>query len=233
MFFSAFEELCNRALSFDEGSKNALSNLQGKELNVQTFLEVAGFDFELHWNINFCDNGLIFTVSNDDATLDSDASIRISSFTLFNHLLANKALLESDEILVIGDLTLVNDFQNILSDLDFDWEEPLSYVTGDIVAHELKRLASQIKFPGQKPSAIMESFIEKRVTQYNSSGNVVTDRRRAENKRTGGRRIGDLSVEEKISADMLNTFSEQVGDLKQEQEYLESRINQFFDNLDS
>ena len=43
-----------------------------------------------------------------------------------------------------GDTSIGQQFQDLLAGTDWDWEEQLSHVTGDVIAHQAGRLAAQV-----------------------------------------------------------------------------------------
>jgi ubiquinone biosynthesis protein UbiJ len=43
-----------------------------------------------------------------------------------------------------GDTAIGQQFQDLLAGTDWDWEEQLSHVTGDVIAHQAGRLATQV-----------------------------------------------------------------------------------------
>jgi len=67
-----------------------------------------------------------------------------------------------ENIKVVGDLDLAQDIKDILCEVDIDWEEYLSRVAGDTVAHNIHRQMSDIMSWGKGAA---ESFT-KNVTEY-------------------------------------------------------------------
>jgi len=59
------------------------------------------------------------------------------------------------EITVEGDSNAGRQFQTLLARLDIDWEEQLSKVTGDALAHELGTFWRRFRQWGQRTSAIL------------------------------------------------------------------------------
>ncbi len=207
MLLSGFEELCNRALSFDEASRQAFADLEGRTLNVQTFLKLGPADFEFCFDIQFNESGLIFSAPMDESIMDADASIRVSSFRLFAQLLRQRGLLEDERILIFGDRSLVSEVESILFNLDLDWEEPLSRVTGDVVAREVSRVAqdarSLIKNSGGLISSLVDSALK---------GELPKERSFRSKRRS--------SVDEE-----MENFEEDLTELGAMQESLEERVD--------
>ena len=70
---------------------------------------------------------------------DVDATIRGSSFTLTRMGLSDRPndLVLSGEVILEGDVQLAKKVSDIIATFRIDWEEHLSTVTGDIVAHQV------------------------------------------------------------------------------------------------
>lgn len=224
MLLSGLEEVCNRALSLDEASKQAFADLEGKELNVQTFIDIGVSNFEFTFNISFCDNGLMISAPIDDSIMESDASVRVSSLKLFSKLITQQGLLEDDNIMIFGDRALVSRVQAILFNLDLDWEEPLSRITGDVLAHEIGRIAEDAKSLIKNSGEIFGSIIERRTGRNKSTGR----RSSSDTTRSGGRRTADPRERGAISKSELKDFSAEVSELNEKQIDIETRAEKLF-----
>lgn len=58
---------------------------------------------------------------------------------------AREDTLFQGEVEIQGDSEIGHQFQEILSHLEWDWEEQLSRVTGDVVAHQIGNLSRQVQ----------------------------------------------------------------------------------------
>lgn len=139
---SALEELSNRALQYDEASRLAIQALAGQSLRIESHLPLS--DNYFYFVILFCDKGLIFSAEEE---AEADAVVRANNFITVARFFSGKFAYadngdQTQRLLVEGDLALVNQLQDILSELDIDWEEPLSAISGDVVAHEVGRFAN-------------------------------------------------------------------------------------------
>lgn len=163
MLLSACEELCNRALRYDESSRQAFAELEGKVLSVETYLDFPFGRPKFNFQIHFCENGLIFSALNDDDTYEnSNVKIKASSFNLLSRLMSQKDLLDG-EIDIQGERLLVSQLQSILFALDIDWEEPLSKLTGDVFAHEINRFAQDAKRFLRSSNGFFEKLLNKSI----------------------------------------------------------------------
>ena len=136
LILSACEEACNRSLNYDESSRQRLAQLHNKTVAIDTFLATPLGELSFQFYIHFYDSGLIFSVLNENKV---DATIQASSFQLVIQMIKQQALQENPNILLSGDEALISELEDILTHMDIDWEEPLSHITGDIIAHEISK----------------------------------------------------------------------------------------------
>jgi len=94
----------------------------------------------------------------------TDCTIRVNFSALKqlqdNHQLTN--LIKSGQLEVEGDIQLVQQFANLLTDMQIDWEEHLSQKVGDVVAHKFCYHAKQLL----KGTISKSKVIEKQVALY-------------------------------------------------------------------
>jgi ubiquinone biosynthesis protein UbiJ len=135
-FTAALETAINLWLKNDDRSKHRLHSLQGKvvELHIQ---EIPGSLFF------FPGNSGIQILSRYEGQADAAISSSIAGLlrSLFQ---SSEDALFSGGIKIHGDIELGEQFQSLLSDVDFDWEEHLSRMTGDMVAHQVGKAAQQV-----------------------------------------------------------------------------------------
>ena len=96
---------------------------------------------------------LYFVISNQQIDLLScyegqpDCFIRLNFLALIelqdNHQLTN--LIKSGQLEVDGDIKIVQQFAELLTEMDIDWEEHLANKVGDILAHKIVYHAKQCK----------------------------------------------------------------------------------------
>ncbi len=101
---------------------------------------------DLPLDVNFiCTNERIFVVS--DVTRKSDVDIKLTAnvfFLLFKGEDLTE-LLRQDKIIIHGDVKTAQLLVDMLQQVDIDIEEILSQYTGDIIAHELGKIAKKAK----------------------------------------------------------------------------------------
>ncbi len=121
----------------DQGAAD-LGALNGKTLHFA--LE------DLALEVNFiCTNSRIFVTT--DTTGASDVDIKLKS-SVFLALLQGEELTEllrQDKIIIHGDVKTAQLLVDLLQQIDIDLEEILSKYTGDIIAHQVGKLAKTFK----------------------------------------------------------------------------------------
>ena len=125
------EKMLNAALRYDPATRIGLARLEGKILAVQITapainLFVMPMDDELRLMGNW----------------DGDVDTRITGSALALAQLSQTEIhnLKDSGVTVMGDLSLLADFQQLVKNLDIDWEEMLSQFTGDIIGHQSAQL---------------------------------------------------------------------------------------------
>jgi ubiquinone biosynthesis protein UbiJ len=121
---STVETCLNGLLSLDAAAGARLETMSGKVLQVQC--EMPNLRFHL-----LVSDGRILLMQGD--ALTADASIRGRASALLKLLVrGNTAGLREDGIVISGDSGFLNALQQILQNLDVDWEYQLSKFIGDI-----------------------------------------------------------------------------------------------------
>ena len=126
------ESWFNQVLALDEESLSKINELSSKTI----LLELKNSDLQFFLTAH--KQG--FKISNE-AQVKPDVTIR-SSASDFMLLFFNKFSNQSPPINmeVIGDIALGQQFQNIMLNIQIDWEEPLSRLIGDTATHKLASL---------------------------------------------------------------------------------------------
>ncbi len=133
-FLSAIETAINTWLKLDGESLEKLKPLEGKiirfhitglELNLYFLPSVSGIS--VLGNYPDTENGGVV-----DATIHGSPMALIRLSTAEN---SGETLLKSD-VEIDGDMRIAEKFSAVLREVDIDWEELLSKLVGDIVAHQ-------------------------------------------------------------------------------------------------
>ncbi len=76
----------------------------------------------------------------DADTLISGSIMAFARMAMADEKTKTKAVFKGD-ISITGDIALGQHFQSLFKQLDIDWEEHLSHITGDVIAHSLGNMA--------------------------------------------------------------------------------------------
>ena len=130
---ASIESALNRYLSLDPDALTRFSSLEGKIIAI----EIKGINKTLSL-FPSADGFMVLT----DYDGDADAIISGTPVALAKMGVTKepKDLLFSGEIEITGDTGLANRFNQLLSQLDIDWEEILAQNIGDIAAHKIGNL---------------------------------------------------------------------------------------------
>lgn len=126
----ALETAINRVLQLDPDTLHRLQNMQGRVIA----LELSGIDVSLFFIP--CPQGVnVFSRFEGEAdTVLRGTPLAMARLGLVEH--AGDVLFAGD-VDIRGDVELGQQFRDILQRMDIDWEEHLSHLTGDMVAHKL------------------------------------------------------------------------------------------------
>ncbi len=203
-FLSAVEAAINAWLKLDNESLPRFAELEGKIIR----LHITGLDLNLYFFP--CASG-IQVLGNYPSEEDGgvvDATIHGSPMALILLGTSNNAgetLLKSD-VEIDGDMRVAESFSDILKNVDIDWEELLSKLVGDIIAHQT----------GQVARGATSWFTETIEAMKLNTGEYINE-------------------ESKLSpADAeVHHHMEQVDNVRMDVDRLEARINLLFSNTDS
>lgn len=137
------EKMLNAALRYDPATRIGLAQLEGKILAVQITAPALN----------------VFVMPMDDelrlmGNWEGDVDTRITGSLLALAQLGQQEIhnLKDTGVTVMGDLSLLADYQRLLKNLDIDWEEMLSQFTGDIIGHQTAQML-RAKFSWAKDRA--------------------------------------------------------------------------------
>lgn len=129
---AAIETAMEQYLRLDPEGRELLGRLQGRVIA----LEVLGLGGRLHF---IPTRNSLRVLSQFDG--EPDSTLRGAPLSLLRlGLEDNKTeVLRSPGVELLGDTALAQDFAKILGEIHVDWEEQLSRLTGDVLAHGLVR----------------------------------------------------------------------------------------------
>ena len=140
---ATLEAAINKVLLLDPDTVQRLQELQGKVVMVQ----LSGLELSLY--MIPVRNGLsVFSRYEGQA----DTILRGSPLDMARLGMAEHAgdMLFSGDVRISGDVELGQQFRDILKKIDIDWEEHLSSLVGDIVAHQAGKLVLRTRAWGRQ-----------------------------------------------------------------------------------
>lgn len=149
-----FEAALNRYLALDPGSQQQLAALSGKAVAVELS------DFGWAWVLEVQADGLRVHSHYEGSVA---ARLRGSSSALLHMGAGDKsrAAFSSGTVEFNGDVELGQRIKALFDSLDIDWEEQLSRVTGDVLAHSIGHSVRRTRAWGrQTVGTLMQDFAE-------------------------------------------------------------------------
>ncbi len=140
---ASIEMAVNRVLQLDEDTLARLQDLQGKVIAI----EVRGLDVSLYLIPGPGKLSVYGRFEGEPDTVLRGTPLALMRMGLVKH--AGDVLFAGD-VEISGDVELGQQFSEILDALDIDWEEHLSHITGDLVAHKLGNVVRSALSWGQQ-----------------------------------------------------------------------------------
>lgn len=133
---AAMEAGMNQLFALDPETFNRLGRFSGKIIAFQ----ISDINQTVYF---FPDHQGIQLISHYDGEADTTISGSLLSFARMAMASENDktASVFRGDIKISGDITLGQHFQSLFKQLDIDWEEHLSSITGDVIAHSMGNLA--------------------------------------------------------------------------------------------
>jgi len=155
---AAAETALNKALTLDPVSAKRLAALEGRVITIRIDTPLT-------------DNGLALTLLPDShgvmlmGRYEGEPDLQLSgSLSAYAKLASDKRGGIPAGITIKGDANLATELQAIAAGLDLDWEEQLSRLTGDTIAHQTGRLvrggSSYLRKTAQTLGLNLEEFLK-------------------------------------------------------------------------
>lgn len=186
----ALEQLINRALKLDEETRAHLDDVNGKVVQLDITSPIPTLV-----TFSITDRHVYVSGHHDG---DVDTAIR-GSLSNLQLLMRNNDAIHRGDASIEGDISTANALKHIASTLDIDWEEQISPLVGDTVAHQIG-VASR-----------------KLVSWFD---------RTSQSMKTNTREYLEEEVEFVAPANMLAFFADSVDDLQSDVDRLEARLKQ-------
>jgi len=136
-FLKPLQIAINRYLDLDPEAPKQLAKMQGKVV----LLHFQPWDIQLF--VMLTRDG-VDLLDEMDGEADTTISGSPLSLAMMNVHESSTSSLFAGDVTIEGDLELGNQFQAFIKNVEVDWEEPLSQLTGDVVANQLGQLAQGV-----------------------------------------------------------------------------------------
>lgn len=152
---SGLEAVINHYLRLDPAIGSRMATLSGRCIGI----ELRGLDLTLY--VFPDEHGIQL---RDHTEGEPDTVLRGTPLGMVRLGIGGNTekTLFSGEVVIEGDVETGQAFKAILDELDIDWEEQLSKLTGDIVAHQLGNMARQ----GRRTFRLGLGTLEKDIGEY-------------------------------------------------------------------
>ncbi len=142
---TVMKEFVNHLLHLDPDTLRHLGDLDGKVICLRLTGQDGGDPFEFY--VLPSEGGLALLAGYDgmpDVTISGNIPV-------FARMVFGDAVpAASSEIQISGDIELGQRFQRIFKEMDIDWEEKVSHVTGDVAAHRLGNAVRDLRDWGKQ-----------------------------------------------------------------------------------
>ena len=131
------ERLINPLLKADPASKARLKKLENRLIGIASYQPQLGCFIHCH------DDG-ISLLSHWDGKADVTLYASASRLIQLGLSADPRQLLYAEDVTLEGDVTVLQDLQQLIRDLDIDWERALAVIAGEMPAHAAAQLMRQI-----------------------------------------------------------------------------------------
>jgi len=136
----ALQTAFTRYVELDPDSNSRLLKLRGKVVCFQ----VEGVDLPIWFIFNEVGMNETSVEVVEDFGDTADATIAGGPFSLLALATGRRSIFDGD-VKISGDTDTAQKFSRCLNEIDIDWEEHLSRLTGDAVAHQVGRFSRGLK----------------------------------------------------------------------------------------
>ncbi len=159
---ASIEMAVNRVLQLDEDTLARLQDLEGKVIAI----DVRGLDVSLYLIPGPGKLSIYGRFEGEPDTVLRGTPVALMRMGLVKH--AGDVLFAGD-VEISGDVEVGQQFSEILDALDIDWEEHLSHVTGDLVAHKLGNVVRSALSWGQQTADTLGQDIAEYLQEENET----------------------------------------------------------------
>lgn len=151
----AVEKVLHHFLKLDPETKTRLAALDKKVI----LLQLEPITMRIYWLFT---PDSIFLVNKYEGPIDVTLKGSALDFLRFSANMNDKQAIFTGSITTTGNIDTAQNFKELFANLEIDWEEQLSHVTGDVVAHQIGNVFRSIKNWAQQSS----SSLQRDITEY-------------------------------------------------------------------
>lgn len=151
----AIEKILNHYLKLDPETKTRLAVLDKKVI----LLQLEPIALKIYWLFT---PDSVFLVNAYEGPVDVTLKGSILDFLRFGVNMNDQHAAFTGNISTTGNLDTAQDFKELFANLEIDWEEQLSHVTGDVVAHQIGNVFRAIKNWAQQS----RNTLQRDITEY-------------------------------------------------------------------
>lgn len=136
------ETTINQLLTLDSSAAQRMTPLLNKafKLTLKEYQQPLFFFFSAQ---------RVEVFNKYEGELDVDLTVSLSALGQLQDNGAISQLIKSDQLIIVGDIKLLQQFAELLTNLDIDWAEHLAPYTGDVLAYHgvnlITKTASKLK----------------------------------------------------------------------------------------
>lgn len=160
----SLETIINKLLVLEPHNKKYLSQLNNKEICIF----ITNLNLSVHASLN--NEYLFLDLNKEKDSANVIISGNSASFIKFLALTniannsgtsntSNNSLSNLKGISFSGDLETARALQELIANLEIDWEEQLSHITGDIIAHQIGNLFRSTKLGLRSASGNLQEML--------------------------------------------------------------------------
>ena len=139
---AVIETTINQLLTLDASADHRIAPLRNKafKLTLQEYRQPLYF---------FVTQQRVEILSQYEGPLDVALTVAASALAQLQNNGAITELIKSEQLIISGDIKLLQQFAELLTQLDIDWAEHLSHYTGDVIAYHtienLNKIGTKLK----------------------------------------------------------------------------------------
>lgn len=145
-----FEKIINDYLKLDPFTPEKFIELNGKSLCI----DITGINIKIYVYINNDRIQLSKNVENEADTTITGSPIALAKLGLHDEVMTSML---AGEVKISGDTRTGKKIKKIMSEMDIDWEEHMSKITGDVIAHRITNVFHKMRHWGRRTAS---SFTE-------------------------------------------------------------------------